>query len=1833
MNTTVNKRVALPGYRLVELLYCGSRIAVYRGIRLVDGQPVAVKLLQQDYPTFQDLLQFRNQYAIMLRIADANAKNLDIPGIVHPYSLEPYRDGYVLVMEDFGGVSLRDYVRNQSLAIAQVLQIALQVADILHDLHACRVIHKDIKPANILIHPETKQVKLIDFSIASLLPKETQEIKNPNRIEGTLAYLSPEQTGRMNRGIDYRSDFYNLGVTLFELLSGELPFQSNDAMELVHCHIAKQPPSLAKFNIPEALAQIVAKLMAKNAEDRYQSALGLKQDLHNCLTQLEETGKISPFEIATRDLCDRFTIPEKLYGREKEVSQLLTAFDRVSIGHPEMMLVAGFSGIGKTAVINEVHKPIIRQRGYFIKGKYDQFQRHIPFSAFVQAFRDLIGQLLSESDDQLQSWKNQILTALGNNGQVLIDVIPELEKIVGKQPPATELSGTAAQNRFNLLLQKFVRIFTRKEHPLVMFLDDLQWADSASLNLLKLLMQDPGHLLILGAYRDNELSPVHPFILTVDEIVKAGATVNTIALRPLNKPALNQLVADTLNCESSLAQPLTKLVYQKTKGNPFFAIQFLKALHDDKLINFNWEIQHWQCDIAQVNALAITDDVVEFMAVQLQKLPTETQDILKLAACIGAKFDLKTLAIVSEKSPEITATALWKALQEGLVIPTSEIYKFFTQSDSNEFFNAAANPTYRFLHDRVQQAAYSLIPDQQKQQTHYHIGQLLQQNLSEIEKEEKLFDIVGHFNLVIELITQPSEREALARLNLAAAQKAINSTAYAAARIFVQTGLNLLTANCWESQYELTLNLYVAAGETAYLNTDFDGMEQMAAQVLQSAQTILDKVKIYEIQISALTARSQMLEAIAVGKNALTQLGVNFSSEPDEALMNQSLQTLAAQLQNRQIEELINLPAMSAPQMIAAMQLLAMLVLPVFIGNPGLFPLLCSTMVSLSLQFGNTPASTIGYVGYGIVLSNVLGDVETAYRFGRLAINLPDRFNTRAYKSNTLLWFSSILQHRQEALGKTISLAKEGYLVGIEMGDFLNASYNISTYFIQKFFAGFNLDDLAVEIQNYGVVLTQMKQDSPLLYLKMKQQVVHNLREIVNEPDLLIGTDYDEKRMLPKHHQDNELTAIAYLYIYKLMFAYLFGKHTNILEYIAQIKLYLMAASGTVFIPIFHFYAALTYLALTKPKTGVISGLALNKDRNVKQPGSSAEIEPDETLVLLETHQSTLAQWAHHAPMNHQHKVDLIEAEKCRVLGKKYQAADWYDRAIAGAKENGYIQEEALANELAAKFYLSWGKEKVAAGYMQEAYYCYARWGAQAKVADLEQHYPQLLTAILQPTHAAIASGTTLNPTLMRSVISTTNNNNAWLDFPAVIKAAQAISQEIELEKLLATLMQIAIANSGAQTCHLILRQDEQWLVVNRADRDGTKTIEISLERYQELPKSVIYSVARTQEVAVFENLSAAEQFAGDPYIITYKPKSVLCIPISKQGKTLGILYLENNLTVGAFSGDRVDILQLLSSQAAISLENARLYQEIENYSHKLEAEVERKTEALSQKAVDLQQALQNLQQTQSQLIQSEKMSALGQLVAGIAHEINNPVTFIQSNIQPTENYVKDLLSLLELYQQEYPETSPLIQAKIEEIDLEFIWEDLNKILQSMKVGSERIKQIILSLRNFSRLDEAEMKAVDLHTGIESTLLILQNRFQGTDNQLKIQGIKEYGNLPHVTCYASEMNQVFMSIISNALDALNDPSKTPKNPLIRIQTEVIEKERVRIAIADNGCGIPAEIQKRIFEPFFTTKPVGSGTGLGLSVSYAIIKKHGGQLTFDSTVGSGTKFMIEIPIKH
>ncbi|CAN1209781.1 histidine kinase [Tumidithrix helvetica PCC 7403] len=1497
----------IDGYSISQLLHAGARTLVYRGLRENDRCPVAIKLLRNPLPNFNELVQFRNQYAI--------GKNLDLPNVVKTFALEPYENAYALVMEDFGGISLQELLAREGHlgktpeTLTAFLKIAIQIAVALDGLHRDRIIHKDIKPDNILIHPHSKQIKLIDFSIASLLPHETQAIQNINTLEGTLSYLSPEQTGRMNRGIDYRSDFYALGVTFYKLLTGHLPFVSHDPMELVHCHLAKLPVPIHQINpeIPQVLSNLVSKLMAKNAEDRYQNALGLKHDLEKCLA----TSPLELFTLGQQDISDRFLIPEKLYGRETEVASLLATFDRVSQGSSEMMLVAGFSGIGKTAVVNEVHKPIVRQRGYFIKGKFDQFQRNIPFSAFVQAFRDLMGQLISESDAQLQTWKDRILEAIGENGQVLIEVIPELELIIGNQPPAPELSGNAIQNRFNLLIQKFVRVFTTAKHPLVLFLDDLQWADLASLKLLQLLMQDTGHLLVLGAYRDNEVSPVHPFMLTVDEIVKAGATVNTISLPPLKQKDLNQLVADTLICDLSSAKPLTELVYQKTKGNPFFSTQFLKALYKENSITFNWDLQHWQCDIAQAR-LTHVDDVVEFMATQLQKLSVETQDILKVAACIGAQFDLQTLAIASQQSPQNTATALWQALQEGLIIPTTETYKFFTQSEVNSIAQTDANATYKFLHDRVQQAAYTLIPLEQKQATHLKIGRLLLSNTTEHKLQESVFEITYQLNRGIELITDPMEQKVLAQLNLIAGCKAKASAAFQSAYNYAEIGLKSLGSAAWQRQYDMTLSLHKLAAEMASICGEFDRMDEWIDAVMSHTKTPLDRVEVCIVKIQALSPQNQHSAAIAVGRSLLQELGVEFPDIPTTEDIQQIVQKINTSIGDRPIASLFHQPVMVDAEKLAIIKVLAAIVPACYhIGSP-LFPLVVASQVNLSIQYGNSATSAYSYGCYGIFLNNFLQDVTAANQFSQLAYRLVSMADAKNIRAETLVPIALFLHHRQSHLRETLPIFQAGYLAGIETGKFEYVGFHGHGFCFHAYWCGQPLTELELQIRIYHQQLLSFNQ---LRIVDTCAVLWKTVLDLLGNPDRIeINFEQapDEEDLLSQALAIGDLTLVFLFYLYRASLSYLLENIAQAIADMEQARKYIVGGKGFICEAIEYFYDSLIVLATVPEKIDLTA-----QQQRVQE--NQAKLQP----------------WAEQAPMNHLHKWQLVEAEKYRVLANRVEAIELYDRAIAGAKENGYIQEEALANELAAKFYLAWGKEKIAQVYMIEAYYCYARWGAAAKVNDLENRYPQLLAPILQKANSFSSD---------KKSTSSSSKSYEALDLATLLKASQAISEEIELDKLLAKLLDIAIANAGADKCVLLLRVEQELQTValgSSGQQPQILSSPISLESSEDVAISLVNQVKHSLEPLVLNDVREDVKFAGDRYIIQHQPKSILCSPILKQGQLKGILYLENSLTVGAFTSDRLELLNLICSQAAISIENAQLYQTLYESENKFRSLVE----------------------------------------------------------------------------------------------------------------------------------------------------------------------------------------------------------------------------------------------------------------------------------------------------
>ncbi|MDZ7962016.1 MAG: ATP-binding sensor histidine kinase [Aulosira sp. DedQUE10] len=1795
---------SIPGYHITEKLYNGSRTLVYRGYRKTDSLPVVMKLLKNPYPGFSELLSFRNQYTI--------TKNLNSPLIVQTYSLEPFQNGYALVMEDFGGISLKEWrITQRRQSLQEFLEIAIALCDILNILYQERIIHKDIKPSNILINPNTKQVKLIDFSIASLLPRETQTLVNPNVLEGTLAYISPEQTGRMNRGIDYRTDFYSLGVTFYELLTGELPFASNDPMELVHCHLAKMPTELGnREEILQVLSDIVMKLMAKNAEDRYQSALGLKFDLEKCLHQLQVDGAIDNFEIAQRDVCDRFIIPDKLYGRETEVETLLQAFDRVSLGATEMMLVAGFSGIGKTAVVNEVHKPIVRQRGYFIKGKYDQFQRNIPFSAFVQAFRDLMGQLLTESDVQIEQWKNKILEAVGENGQVIIEVIPELTRIISEQPAAVELSGNAAENRFNLLFQKFTQVFTSAEHPLVIFLDDLQWADSASLKLMQLLMADTGHLLLIGAYRDNEVQAGHPLILTLSDIQKTLATINTITLAPLSQVTVNQLVADTLKCTEYLAENFSVFLYQKTQGNPFFATQFLKALHQDGLIEFTPPTPPyqggarggWQCDITQVKIQAVTDDVVAFMSFQLRKLPLSTQQVLQLAACIGNSFDLGTLAIVSQQSQIETAATLWKALQEGLILPIGDVYKFYVGQET--LAGTSENQeivTYKFLHDRVQQAAYSLIADDQKQLTHLQIGRLLLQATAIDKQDENTFAIANHLNKGASLITDEQEQQ-LVHLNLKAGQKAKSATAYGAAFNYYQTGISLLQGDRWQRHYDLTLALYEGAAESAYLNIDFEQVEPLAQVVLNHAQSWLDRSGIYVTKIQTCIAQSQMHKALQLAREVLSHLGVQLP-QPTPADIQQAFEQTQALLAGREIESLLELPQMTAAHPKAAMMILSNIIAVVYRVAPELFPLLILAQMNLSVQHGNAPESTYGYVLYGLMQSAQLNDIETGYHFGLLGVNLLERIHAPKLYAKTIFGFYAFLSHWREPIKNTLSGYLHAYTKALETGDLEYVGISLVCYEYAAYLNGQELTTLRQAMAEHRKVMQQFRLSGHLDYQTIYYHIVLNLMEPTVEPERLFGEHYDEAISIQRHLEANESLALFQIYVCKLFLSYLFEQYDRAIANARMIQQYLGAGTGLPHVPAFYFYSALLQLAVYPDASDADKAVIL-----------------EQVAVNLEK----LTHWAVHAPSNQAHRCALIAAERCRVLGQKAEASEHYDRAISLAKANEYLHEESLANELAAKFYLEWGKQRLAGEYMIEAYYSYARWGAKAKVADLEKRYPQLLAPILQQARSTLSTHETIFAlgTLTSTSSQTSSSSvSGALDLAAILKASQIISSEIELEKLLSSLLRIAIENAGANKCVLMLLQDSR-LLIKGSITQGTQPVmlqSLPVEDSQDIPLKLIYKVKHNRQTVVLLDATGDITLANDPYIRSQQPKSILCSPILHQGKLLGILYLENNLATEVFTSDRVELLNLLCAQAAISLENALLYERSQQYAQQLE------------------QALHKLQNAQLQIVQSEKMSALGNLVAGIAHEMNNPLGFISVSLKQTKPTIADITEHLKLYQETFPNKSEEIIDHAESIDLEYSLEDLPQVIDSMTMACDRLKNISTSLRTFSRADKDYKVPFQIHEGIDSTILILKHRLKANEQRPAIEVVTNYGDLPAIECFPGQLNQVFMNILANAVDALDESNvgrsfaSIEANPNRITVTTSIANKLMKIAIADNGKGISEEIQPKIFDHSFTTKAVGKGTGLGLAIAKSIVEEtHNGKLYCNSVLSKGTEFIMEIP---
>jgi predicted ATPase len=1472
----------LSRYEIFQELTRNAWFILYRGRCRDDGRPVLLKTPHSDPASPFEMRLLEREYELL--------QGLALPGVIHVQALLRSDRGGCLVLEDRGGMPLHALLSARRLDLDTFFTLAIQLATILAELHRRELIHQHLNPWSMLLHPTSGEVCLADFSLTSRTVSETQTSLPFSLLRSTLAYLSPEQTGRMNRVVDYRTDFYSLGVTFYELLTGVLPFRSHDALELIHYHIAQRPtpPSGIDAGIPEPLSQIVMKLLAKTAEERYQSALGLRADLEHCAQQWQSLGKIAPFPLGQQDVSDRFVMPQRLYGREQQLAELLRAFEQTCQGQSAFMLVAGYAGIGKTTLIQELYKPLVRQRGYFIAGKFDQLERNIPYRALLQACQRLVQRLLAEGEERLHVWRARLAEALGGNGGVLAEVLPEIELILGKQPPAPPLGPTAAQNRFIMVVQNFLAVLATPEHPLVIFLDDLQWVDAATLHLLPPLLTGPDlHcLFVIGAYRDNEVGAGHALLKTQAALVEAGAQLYHITLPPLGLEDLTHLVRDTLRGDLAEARPLAALLQRKTDGNPFFVMQFLKTLHQEGLLTFDYHRRHWTYDLDAVANAAITDNVVDLMSRKLQRLALRTQRAVTLAACVGNRFALHTLAIVSAQTPEAAAADLQPAIDAGLLLPTSDTAAMGTTA------------TYTFLHDRVQQAAYAQIADEHRQPVHLRVGRLLLAQWDRVAAPEQVFDIVGHLNFAHTLITDDAERLALARLNLAAGQRAKAATAYQAALSYFKAGLGLLTEAHWDVDYALLFALHREAAECEYLVGHFVQAERAFDWLLDRARTRLDKATIYSLKVLQYEHMSRYAEAIRTGREGIALFGLAFPDLPEErqAALDAELRAIKSLQGARSIDALIELPTMQDTEMRAAMTLLSNLHTSCFLsGDKPLTLLNIATMVRLSLTHGNVEESAYAYVLYAaMLLAPLQEDYRAAYEFGLLALRLNERLYNPVVRARVCMMFAWAVSLWRMPLEASFPYTQEAFRLGHSTGLFVDASWAL---FNDIWFGLLTSRDLAAFATTYAPHVDYSERIAMRHIADAKRVLLQwgrALQGLTEHPLSFTDATFDAAAYC-RTYQGQRLFEMFHV-VARLAVLYTFAAYHAAYEAARQAEAIIgNDFSGTIWDEIRTFYGALTLAALYADTTPAA------------QP---------ETMEQLAAWHRRLQWWAENSPRNFQAQHVLVSAEMARLHGQSADAMALYEAAIAAATTHERLRERALAHELYARFWLERGQQKVAAVFMAEARSDYAQWGAAAKVRHLERTYSDLL-----------GTRDGAGQRWQMEAVATP------LDLSTVMKAARAVTSEIVLEDFLRELVRIAIENAGAQRGVFLQEQDGQLLVVAEGSVDARA---VHVARAQPvaadapLALAVISYVRQTGESVVVGDALIDERFANDPYIVSTRPRSILCVPIVQHGKRGGILYLENNLAPDAFTADRIELLRLLSAQAAISLENARLYAEMQ---------------------------------------------------------------------------------------------------------------------------------------------------------------------------------------------------------------------------------------------------------------------------------------------------------------
>jgi PAS domain S-box-containing protein len=1456
-----------------ECLREDEEFTLYRA-RATAAEPSSVLLLTPTsiHPRQESLKKIEHEYSL--------CHDFDPTWAVRPIALSECDGQKALVLEDPGGVFLHRLIQGP-MEIQQFFRIAIGLSTALAQLHNRSVIHRDLKPSNVLVDAATGHAWLTGFGMATPLPRERQSSGPPEFIAGTLPYMAPEQTGRMNRSIDSRSDLYSLGVTLYEMLTGNLPFLASNPMDWVHSHIARLPipPAERVPNIPGPVSAIIMKLLAKTGEERYQTAAGLQRDLRRCLGEWGTQHHIDEFPLGEQDLPDRLIIPEKLYGREREVGALLAAFDRVvTQGRPELVLVYGYSGVGKSSVVNELHKVLVPSHGLFAAGKFDQYKPDIPYATLAEAFDMLVRQVLVQGEVEVSYSREVLESALGPNGQLIINLVPEVEFLIGKQPPVPDLPPQDAQRRFQLVFRRFLSAFARQEHPLALFLDDLQWLDAATLDSIEdlLTQSDVRHLLLIGAYRDNEVDSSHPLIRKLEAIRKAGATVQEIFLGPLTREHLEQLIADALHCKRDRASPLAQIVHDKTAGNPFFAIQFITSLAEEGSLAFDHGEGRWSWDLNRINAEGYTDNVVDLLVGKFLRMPADTQGALKQLACLGNSADFTMLKMIYSDSIEQLEGQLWEAVLAGLVLRSEDFY--------------------RFLHDRVQEAAYSLIPLQLRAETHLHIGRMLVERTPSNEREERIFEIVNQFNRAAHLVTN-EERRRVAELNLIAARRAKLSIAYASALSYLETGRGLLKEEDWNTDYELLFSLEHLTAECELLTADMESAERRLSTLAERAKSEHDVALVTRLQLTLFTTLDRSGDAVDACLEYLRRRGVHWSPHPGMDEVRREYDRIWWQLAGRQIEDLIDLPLIANAEVLDVLNVLTETVNTALHTDENLSSLVICHMVNLSLAHGNSDASCFAYVWFAVIAGPRFGNYIDGFRFGSLGYQLVQQCGLKRYEARTYMSFGNLVIPWAKH-------ARSGRDLILRAFDLANRSGDLT-------FAAYCCDSLNSNSLTVGDPLkeTQSQAEKGLEFVKkwrfgfvddligVQLALIRNLRGLTRTFGIFNCDDFDEVQF-EEHLRTNPVFALpeCWYFIRKTQARFLAGDYESAME--ASVKAQRVDwTSPSQFERVeLYYYGALSHAACWE---------------------SAPQHQKREHLDSLRAHYKMFEVWSERCPANFENRAALIGAEVARMEGRTLDAERLYEQAIRSAHTNEFIHNEAVAYEVAARFYAARGFDKIADSYLREARYCYLRWGADGKVKQLDQLYPHL--ADRSPTR--IATSTIAAPTEL-------------LDLATVIKVSQVASGEMVLEKLIDRIMRAAIELAGAERGLLILLQGDELQIEAEVTISGN---DVSVHQRNAsvaatvLPECVLRYVLRTREDVILGDAAAENPFAADAYIVQHRVRSILCLPLINQARLSGILYLENKLTPHVFTPDRITVLKVLASQAAVSLENTRLYRDLED--------------------------------------------------------------------------------------------------------------------------------------------------------------------------------------------------------------------------------------------------------------------------------------------------------------